>query len=407
VVRAAEVELGGVDEHGLRSFVEAFDATFGATTDDASVERFRRYVELDRLVVARNPAGEIVGTSGAYSFDIALPLAGTAPCAGITVVSVRGDHRRRGVLTRMMVALLDQAAERGEPFAALWASEAPIYGRYGFGPAAPAVSIQLERPHAALRLDGPVDEVRFVGLEEASATFPAIYEEGRRQRPGGLSRSPAWWGRVLDDEPSRRDGAGPVRYALLPGRGYAVHRLRPSWDRGAPSGTVEVLDLVALDAEARAALWRLLIDTDLAAQVRVDSRPADEPLLAMLVDPGRATVDVGWPLFVRLVDLPAALEARGYAGDDELVLEVSDATRPVNAGRWRLVARGGRGTCEHTDAPPDLSLDTEALATVVLGGVRTTTLVAAGQVVAVTGGAAGRLDRLFASEAMPWHGGMF
>jgi predicted acetyltransferase len=407
MVSEVQVELGGVGEDGFRSFAEAFDRTFGMSTTDEAVERFRGFVELDRLLAARTPTGEVVATSGAYSFDLALPFARPAGCAGITVVSVRGDHRRRGILTRMMASLLDQAHDRDEPFAALWASEAPIYGRYGFGPAAPTISVELQRAHSTLRVDGPVGDVRSVGLEQAMEAFPPIYESARARRPGLLSRSAAWWQRVLGDPSDRREGAGPLHYSLLPGRGFVVHRLRSRWDDGAPSGIVEVFEQVALDPGAAAALWRFVIDTDLAVRVQAGRRPVDDAILAMLVDPARAKVTSDWPLYLRLVDLPTALEARGYAGDGDVVLEVHDRFRPTNSGTWRLVARDGRASCERTDAAHDLALDAEALATVFLGGVRSTALGSAGRITERSAGSLARLDRMLSTDVAPWHGGMF
>jgi predicted acetyltransferase len=405
---AAPVQVGGVEAAELRAFLLAFDATFGnSDTPDERVERFGRVVAPERLVAARDDVGEIVGTAGAYDFDMALPGGASAPCAGITVVSVRADHRRRGVLNRMMEHLLHEAADRGEAFAALWASEHPIYGRYGFGPAVPTIDIEVARAHGALAFDGPVDQVRLIDAERAATVFPPLYDAYRRQRPGALSYSPAWWTeRVLLDVPSRREGAGPVRYAWLADRGYATYRLRPSWNAAGPAGVVEVRELIALDPEAAAALWRFVIDTDLSAATRAVRRPVDDPLVHLVADTGRIEVTHGDPLFVRLVDVPAALEARGYGVDGEATIELEDRSRPVNAGRWKLVVRDGRGTCARTEEAADLRLTAEVLASVALGGVRTTTLHAAGRLLG-SWDAAVQFDRLLATELPPWHGGMF
>jgi predicted acetyltransferase len=349
----------------------------------------------------------IVGTAGAYAFELALPGAEPAPCAGVTLVSVRPDHRRRGLLRRMMARLLDDADERGEPFAALWASEDAIYGRFGYGTAAPTTRFDVLRRQARFRVDGPVDEVELIDGDEAADRFPAIYDAARRHRPLLFGRSPSWWQRDLDDPAERREGAGEKRFAVLGDRGYAIHRLRPSWGEAGPEGTVEVQDLVALDPAARAALWRFVIDTDLSSHTVASRRPVDDPLPAMLEDPAAARPREGGSLYLRLVDVPAALSARRYHVEDTLVLELHDPFRPANAGRWRLQSDAGEATCERTEAAADLELDAEALAAICLGGVRTTTLAAAGRIAVRTPGAAGRADRLFATELAPWHGFMF
>ncbi len=407
MVHGSTVEIGGVAAEEVHDFRTAFDGVFATTTTEDSVERFTRVTPLERLIAARSPAGEIVGTAGAFDFDVALPGGTSAPCASVTVVSVRADHRRRGVLTRMMAELLDQAAARDEPFAALWASESPIYGRYGFGPAAPTVDLDVPRAQARFHVEGPVDEVRLVDAEAALGSFPELYDAARRQRPGGLSYPTEWWRhRVLADPPGRREGAGPKQYAWLPGRGYAVFRLREGWDQHGPAGVVEVAELVALDPEATAALWRFVIDTDLSARTRAARRPVDEPLLGALVDPGRVAVTGSEPLYLRLVDLVGALRARRYRSDLDVVLAVEDRFRPANEGTWRLVVRDGYAECERTDAPPGLSLTADALATVYLGGVTLASLMAAGR---VTGSrrVATVLDLALTAELAPWHGGMF
>lgn len=402
------VRIDRVDAAEIPAFLAAFDTTFGhGEPSDDHLERFRELVPHDRLVAARNAVGEIVGTAGALEFDLALPGAATAPCAGVTVVSVRADHRRRGVLTRMMDRLLDDAAERGEAFAALWASEQPIYGRYGFGPAAPTIDLEVTRAHAGLHLDGPVDEVRLIDAERAARAFPPIYDRYRRQRPGMLSYSPGWWSRrVLADVPAQRDGAGPMRYASIADRGFATYRLRPSWSETGPDGVVEVGELIALDAAAAAALWRFVIETDLSVRTRATRRPVDDPVLHLVADAGRVKVSRGSPLFLRLVDVAAALEARSYRADVDVVLEIEDRARPANTGRWQVRVRDGIGTCERTQTEPDLRLSADVLATVALGGVRTTALHAAGRVAGPLGVAAA-LDRAMATDLAPWHGGMF
>ncbi len=406
MVTTPSVDLDPVTEATFEAFRRSFSATFGFGVSSAEIERSREWSEYDRLVMARTADGQIVGTSGAYSFDLSLPGARSAGCAGITVVSVRSDHRRRGVLTRMMDRLLDDAAARGEPFAALWASESPIYGRYGFGPAVPTVDLSLDRRHADLRRSGPVQDVRFVDLQEARGAFPAIFDRFHVTRGGLMSRSPAWWSRLLTHTPAPADGTGPLRLALLPDRGFVVYHLASEWTHGAPTGAIHVHDLVALDPDATAAMWRFAIDTDLAETTVAVRRAPDDPLLALLLDPARARVTAGWPLYLRLVDVPAALSARGYLNEGTICIEVADGSRPQNAGRWRVTAIEGTARCERTDDDPDLSMDVQVLAALTLGGVRASTMHDAGQL-AGSFAAACRLDHLLAVERTPVSDVMF
>jgi len=405
-----DVDLDRIDAAGYPAFLAAFDEVFGQSHADDEVERSKRTAEFDRFLAARR-AGQVVGTAGAFSFDISLPWAPAAGCAGVTMVSVRADHRRRGLLTRMMSQLLDDAEQRGEPFAALWASEGPIYGRYGFGPGIPTGTIRIERDHARFRSETVMGEVELVDAEEAAHRFPAIHDAARRHRHGTMSRNDAWWARELADPPERRGGAGAKRYAIIGDRGndrgYAIHRLRPRWDEGVPRGTVEVQELVATDADAHRSLWRFVIDTDLASVTTAGSLPVDDPIAVLLEDPVRNRPSLGWPVYLRLVDLPAAVMSRGYRTDDTLTLRVHDRFRPRNDGTWRVAVVDGVASCEAVGGPADLELDATSLATIALGGVRVTSLAAAGVVTASTPDAVPRLERLLATDVAPWHGSMF
>ncbi|HSK25231.1 MAG TPA: GNAT family N-acetyltransferase [Egicoccus sp.] len=406
---ASDVTIGRVDADEYADFRRVFTQTFGYSMSEEDLARIRPWQELDRAVAARVD-GRIVGTSGAYSFDLSMPGADTARCAGVTVVSVRADQRRRGVLTSMMRQLFDDADERGEPFAALWASEAPIYGRFGFGPAAPGIHLEIERANARLREPVATAEVELVDRATAAERFPPIYEAARRRRPGMLGFADTWWERLLEDDPNHRDGAGEKRYALLADRGFAIYRLKEgSWDGGLPDATVHVQELIANDAEATAIMWQFVIDTDLSATTRAGRRPADDPLPLLLQDAGRAKVNADWPLYVALVDLPTALASRGYGVDDTLTLRVHDRFRGSNDGTWRLSTNDGKAVCEAADgaAEADVELDADVLGALILGGQRATRYAAAGRLTTTDPGGPARLDRLFATDVAPWTGVMF
>jgi predicted acetyltransferase len=394
------VRIDRLEEADLPAFRRAFGVTFGHEPRDEDLDRHKLTMEYDRFLAARADTGEIVGTSGAFTYELSLPGGRSAPCGGVTAVSVRADHRRRGLLTRMMGELLQDSVDRGEPLSALFASESPIYGRYGYGAAVPTYGIEIDRRHARLRYDGHVREVRLVSREEALATFPALHESLLRQRGGVVRRTEPWWERLLDDPEHRRDGAGPRLYALLPERGFATYRLKSQWTGTAPDGTVQVDDLVAADADAAAALWRFVLDVDLAIRLRAELRPVDDPILALLEDPQRAKVTRGMGLYLRLVDVEAAVAARGSAADGSLVLDLTDGMLPQNAGPWRLTSEAGEARLERTDDAPDLAMDVEALGSAFLGGTRVTQLRLAGQV-AGSHEAATHLDRILAVDLAP------
>ena len=343
----------------------------------------------------------VVGGAGAFPFELTVP-GGQLGCGGVTVVGVYPTHRRRGVLTSMMRAQLEDIRDRGEPLAALWASEEPIYRRFGYGLASLGCEMALQRGYHGLRVPpNPAASVRLVSLEEAKELLPPIYDRIRLATPGMYARTPAWWeGRILDDPPDRREDGSAKNAALLEldgtPAGYALYRVISKWEAGQNVGHVRVLEAMAEEAELE--LWRFLFGLDWVETFRGGHLPTDHPLLHGLTYPRRLRLRIGDQLWLRLVDVGAALSARSYAGADTLVLDVSDDFLPENAGRWRIAS----GTAERTDESPDLALGVVELASLYLGGFTATELTRAGLVRELTEGAAARANRLFATPRKPW-----
>jgi predicted acetyltransferase len=372
---------------------------FGPPTEE-QLDRFLRVLELERMHAAFE-AGEIVGGAGAFTFDLSVP-GGSLPCAGVTVVGTYPTHRRRGVQRSLMRAQLDDVHERGEPIAALWASEEPIYGRYGYGLASWGGEVSISREANAFAR--PLEwrgQARFVSQEEAKKLFPPVWEALRAERPGVFSRVEAWWEtrrlRIPDEE-----AAHPRRFVALELDGatqaYAIYRTKPGFEGGVSTAKIEVLEALGMNPQATAEIWRFLLDIDWIETVSASLLPPDHPLFLLLAYPRRARYRIADALWVRLVDVGAALSGRAYAGDGSVVFEVRDAFCPWNEGRWRLES----GVAARTDEPAELALDVDALGSAYLGAVSFAQLRAALRVEELVDGAAARADALFAWRPLPW-----
>ena len=373
-------------------------------------------LELDRTLGAFD-GNMLVGVTGVYSFQMRLPGA-MAAVAGVSMVAVLPSHRRRGVLSSLMRRQLGDIAERGEAVAALFASETPIYGRYGYGRASWQLTLSLARGHGALAAAAPADpglRPRIAEPRSAHAEMGKVYEQAMAERPGLYARTEPWWDRLThdpdsDDAPPMRcvlveDDAGPRGYALFTSEG------RWEWEEGTflPAGVLDVLEAIAVDPAAAAALWRDLLTRDLISTFRLHMLAVDDPLLDLLADSrlGRPRLSDG--LWVRLVDVPRALAQRHYARPVDLVIEVADELARQNQGRWRLSAAsaaspgaGFAATCERTTAPADLVLPVRALGAAYLGGTRLGALAAAGLVDEVTPGAVAALSTAMSWDPAPW-----
>ncbi|GHE41806.1 GNAT family N-acetyltransferase [Streptomyces vinaceus] len=353
--------------------------------------------------------GNCVGSAGAFSFRLSVPGGALVPAAGVTMVGVAPTHRRRGVLTSMMRRQLDDVRAGGEPIAVLTASESAIYGRFGYGIATYALSLTVDTTRVRLTVPPGTDEVRLrlADPEKALPECEQVYAELVSRRPGMPARQPGWERLSLLDPESMREGASPLKCVVAERAdgevaGYARYRVKPVYDHGW-EGKVEVADLDALDPATTAALWRYLFEIDLTATVRAGRRPADDPLLHLVSDVRRSRPNVRDSLHLRLVDLPAALEARAYAAPLDVVMEVEDAFCPWNEGRWRLVRDAqGAVACTRTADPADLELSTQELGAAYLGGVTLTSLAAAGRVRELRPGALVEASRAFAADVAPW-----
>ncbi|MGY1708378.1 GNAT family N-acetyltransferase [Geodermatophilus sp. SYSU D00758] len=389
------------------AFARAMHTVFAEEGPSSFVDAVPPYAELDRSL-ALWEGDRVVATSGVYSRELTVPGA-VVPCGGVTWVTVSPTHRRRGVLTGIMRRQLDAMRGR-EPVAALWASEASIYGRFGYGTATWKGGLHGRTERLRLRPDVDLGAGR-VDLVDAAAyraAAPAVHERLRRWVPGNLARDDRWWDRQVRDDPTQREGAMERQYALCTEpdgtvSGYAAFRLKAGWtDAGEPDGTITVEEVRASGTPAYAALWNLLLSVDLVRTVRAPLLSPDDPVRHLLADPRALNAQPFDGLWVRLVEVDRALAARRYPAPVDLVLEVRDRFCPWNEGRWRLTGHPAGGHCAPTDRDPDLVADVEALAAAYLGGVSLATLQAAGRVTEVSPGAVTLAATAFRWPVTPW-----
>jgi predicted acetyltransferase len=376
---------------------------FGRTapTDD-QFERIERVLPAERVHAAWD-VGRVVGSAGAFAFELTVP-GGRVAAAGVTIVGVLPTHRRRGVLRAMMRAQLDACHARGEPVAYLWATEDSIYPRFGYGIASFTGEIDLARDRSAFAAPfEPGGSARMVQLADAEPLLGPVYDRVAAATPGMFARTSEWWSaRVLPDPDWRRRGAGELQCAVLEFGGrpaaYALYRINLAFDRGIQAGAVEVVEAMGDSPEATRTIWRHLLDIDWMAGVKASLLPVDHPLILLLAEPRRLRFSLRDGLWVRLVDVGAALASRGYAGPGAVVVEVVDHFCPWNEGRWQVGASG----VPRTEREPELRCDVTALGSVYLGGFSWDQLARAFRVEELRPGALGRADALFHTGRAPW-----
>jgi predicted acetyltransferase len=402
------MEIRPVTADELPAWLRTAEGAFHEDVAPEDIEMDRALVELERtLAVFDGP--DIVATSAILTRELTIPGA-VMSVAGVTGVGVLATHRRRGMLTALMRRQIDDVRAAGESVAVLWASEPVIYGRFGYGLAAAHASVTLRTAGARLHADLAAPDGRMTLLEPSAAIerIAPFYDRVRRERVGHLDRTPPWWTRRVWDPERHRDGRNALRAVVHDSPdgevdGYALYAVKSDWSDG-PNATAYVREYVADGPAATAAIWGYLIGLDLTRTVECWIDAPDTPFADLIQGPQRTRMDLGQNLWIRLVDLPAALAARTYAAAVDVVLEVEDAFCPWNAGRYRLAADapGARATCERTDAPPDLALSATDLGAAYLGGTSLAARAAIGRVRELRAGTLAPVATAFRTVRAPY-----
>lgn len=397
------VSIRSVTAEQLEGFYQSLSVPFLFDSTAERFENFRNFFDHDRHRAAFD-GDQIVGTIGAHSLELVVP-GNTLPTGGTSAVTVLPTHRRQGVLRALMREHFRDVRERGEPLAALWASETSIYGRFGYGCATERASVRIDR--RAAQLQKPVDlrgAMRLVSLEEAEQTFPQVYKQVTRRRPGMFRRDAAWWkNRILFDGEFRRGGASAQRRVLhcRDDRpvGYAIFRTQTHRD-AEPS--LLLVELVAIDADAEKALWQFVFGVDLIETIEHWNLPLDSPLPWWLEQSRKLERKIEDALWIRPMDVAVCLSQRRYAQAGQLTFRMRDELCPWNDGVFRLEAgNDGGGCCTQVDSPAELELTPFGLGSTYLGGVRFATLAEAG-VISGAEDAVARADALFGGFPAPW-----
>jgi predicted acetyltransferase len=397
-----DVEIRTIAPDEFETWMRAIETSFGGHLRPEDIENERKVIDPARCIAAMD-GGDIVGCASSVIFEMTVP-GGTAPTAGITGVGVVPTHRRRGVNTALMRRQLDDVREEGHALAALFASEGGIYGRFGYGLASFACVVDIETSRSAfIRGYEPDGRVRLLDRAAAKEPVLSVSERARHERPGAMKMEPNWF-----DYEFAEKHFGEERHFFFAIHetgndvdGIAAYTVKHKWE-GVPQSEVEIYALDALNPQAYAQTWRFVFELDLMQKVSGWNRPIDEPLLHLLREPRRLNLRVKDGLWVRLVDLPAALSSRRYAASGRFVFEVRDAFCPWNEGRYELDAGSDGTSCRPTDDDADLVLTVNDLGAAFLGGSSFRQLARAGRVSEERAGALATADAMFAWDPPPW-----
>ncbi|TPQ22240.1 GNAT family N-acetyltransferase [Streptomyces sporangiiformans] len=408
-----DIDVRPITKDEIPDWIRALNTGFlrASTVSNEEVADRSTYIVPERTQGAFD-GDRCVATFRSFAQELTAVGGAAVPADAISNVTVTATHRRRGLLTRMMTQDLAAAKARGDVVATLIAAEYPIYGRYGFGPATHVAEWTIDVPRAGLdpRWAGPEDggRVDLVEGEEVRKIGPELHERLRRTQAGAVDRDDRWWrvstgalalDRVSWTEPFHavyRDRRGEVE-------GLLTYTVDDHWgDSKQPLNTAKVKDLISVSPAAERALWRYLCSVDWIKTVKTGHRAPDDLVPRFLPDPRAAAISsqADW-LWVRILDVVRALEARTYTASGTLVLEVTDPDG-LSAGRYRLDASPDGATCAPTTDAADLTLDAGELAALWLGDESAVRLAALGRVAEARAGAATTADALLRTSRRPW-----
>jgi predicted acetyltransferase len=398
------MEFRAIAADEIDLFFRALSGAFGeAHPDPEEVAADRALLEVERTFAAFDD-GAIVGCAGVFTQEMVVPGGATVPTAGVTLVGVLPTHRRRGVLRALMGLMLDQAAERGEPLATLFASQGAIYGRFGFAPSAGHLSLDIALDRVTWAVDPPGGRVRLLPRDEALPVMHGIYDRAVRSRSGGILQTPEQFA-ITHREPDKTEDK-PFYAVHEDGDGqpdaYAMYRMKHRWPRGLPHVELKVWRLVAATAGGAQAMWRYLFDVDLVSKVTTDARPIDDPLLLMMDEPRALRPELDDGLFLRPVDVAVAWERRSFAADGTVRVAVTDPFRPDAAGTFELRVEAGAASCRRVEGDADVSCSVHAVGATYLSGHSWAQLAAAGRATEHTPGALVTLDAMHRTDLAPW-----
>lgn len=403
------VEIRVCPPERFGEFLRTAEIAFSEDVSDELIKRVESVSDKERYFCAMED-DRFVATSGVFSVRLSVP-GGEMAAGGITWVTVLPSHRRRGIMREMMRRMIEDCHRRGEPIAMLWAAEGAIYQRFGFGLGTLSMNLEAEARAVGFAREWPTEgRFRLLPAGEGREIVEPVYEAARAQRSGFLSRTPDWWSGILPYAEKDKKGGEAKRLVVFETddgvEAYAVYKTKSEWGVRGPNSQLTVDEAIGSTPRGTREIWRYLLNVDLIRTLKTWRLPSDHPLLALAAEPRRLGVTIGDGLWIRILDVAAALEGRKYGlnghATGSLSFDLRDEFCPWSAGRWSLDVEDGRARVARTDAEADVAMDANDLASLFLGGFSATALAAAGRVVEMRPGGLAAADSLFPTTLKPW-----
>ena len=392
-----QYEIRSISGEEFGAFSETSARAFGFDQDARYLNMKKSYFDFDRTLAVIHKNG-IIG--GCVSSQYLLNIPGTqAKVAAVADVSVLPNHRRKGLLTKMMRTQLTNIYERDELFAALWAEESPIYGRFGYGIASIHEDWILHRQNNEFNINVPGNgTIEYINSSKITELLPIIYEKATFDVPAVIRRPELYWKVIAEDFESKRNNESKMQHVIYRQgneiNGYVSYRTVPEG--------ISIHELMGTDLNSTVGLWRFCLDMDLRLKSQIYRRPLDDILPMLLTDPGKLSRTIKEGLWLRLVNIEKALELRKYSLDTRLVLKVIDSFCEWNDQTFELQTSDNGNKCSPSNLKADICITASDLASVYLGAIKFSTLLKSGRIQLETDNAIHKADMMFSYKHAPW-----
>jgi predicted acetyltransferase len=402
------IEIRHPSDDDWQAIFEHEARAYGISIEPRDVEAWKRRVDAEDTLVADDLSDPqrplLVATSLVYRLRLTVPGGESLRAAGLASVAVATTHQRRGIWQQISAQGFGILLERGYPIICGFPAKATGFGSLGGGVASYRRTYCIDRRFAKLRTPPNRNYAREANAAEAEHHLPSIYDRWRAVTSGAVSRDSAWWADFLEDRLPQRGSGSALNFVIHPD-GFLTYRAYRTASE-APLGTVVVQDFCPITDEAHTDLLDALFGLEMFDYIEIEV-PVDDPLPLKLTDQRAAqTSGVNDFLWVRIMNVPEALDTRVYGADADVTLEVTDPLG-VAGGRFRLHIRDGVGTCKPHDGPPDVSVGLAELGTMYMGAHRPSELLRANRIAELQRGALRSLDAAFSTERAPYCGTRF
>ncbi len=333
------------------------------------------------------------------------------PVAGITCVGTLPIYRGQGHLGKVMHRYFHHLHEKGGPaIAALYASRAAIYQRFGYAVVSTRSQYDIDPAYLQFPLTPPAAGTFREATDDEFNVISDLYNRFKEERNGCIKRGKGSWLMAILKPPAKP--GHQINKILYEENGqltgYVIYTAEPVESTGGmPRHIIRIRDLIWMTPSACTAIWSYFSKMKLADRIIWDRAPSDDPLPHLLLEPRMLHLMSQDGLLGRIIEAEKALINRKYSAKGVLTFEIRDDICSWNSGRWQLEADEGKSAIHRTTATADVTMPISTLAMLLFGQINATEAARMGRLDVHDAGALSAWDRVMHTNYRPFCADLF